>query len=158
MAIPQYREVIKLNPNDAIAHANLGCALAEQGKFEPAVQSYKEALRLNPQDAEIHLALGGVYETKGRTELAMREYQEAVQADPESRIRPHSSRVVDDGKGATGRGHGRVQPRRESQPGRRPGLYGIGRIYAAKGKRETAAENFSKAIRLEKIPPRKTTS
>ena len=34
-------------------------------------------------------------------------------------------------------------------------LYGIGRIYAARGKRETAAENFSKAIRLEKDPAKK---
>jgi len=49
MAIPQYREVIKLHPTDSLAHANLACALAEQGKFEPALQSYKEALRLNPR-------------------------------------------------------------------------------------------------------------
>ena len=34
-------------------------------------------------------------------------------------------------------------------------LYGIGRIYAARGKRETAAENFSKAIRFEKDPAKK---
>ena len=51
MAIPQYREVIKLTPNEPTAHANLACALAEQGKMEPALQSYKEALRLNPEDA-----------------------------------------------------------------------------------------------------------
>ena len=30
MAIPQYREAIKLNSSDAVAHANLACALAEQ--------------------------------------------------------------------------------------------------------------------------------
>src|SRR5207247_5362994 len=43
MAIPQYREVIRLSPNDPVAHSNLGCALAEQGKVEPAILQYKEA-------------------------------------------------------------------------------------------------------------------
>ena len=47
LAIPQYREIIRLQPDDAMAHANLACALAEQGKLEPALLEYKEALRLN---------------------------------------------------------------------------------------------------------------
>ena len=33
--------------------------------------------------------------------------------------------------------------------------YGIGRIYASSRKRESAAENFSKSLRLEKDPERK---
>ena len=44
MAVPQYREVIKQNPDDPLAHANQPSALAEQGKLEAAIMEYKEAL------------------------------------------------------------------------------------------------------------------
>ena len=30
MAIPQYREVLKLRPDEVVGHTNLACALAEQ--------------------------------------------------------------------------------------------------------------------------------
>ena len=59
MAIPQYREVLKLNPHDMMAHTNLACALAEQGKIEASIVEYKKALQLNADDAEVHFALGG---------------------------------------------------------------------------------------------------
>ena len=40
----------------------------------------------------------------------------------------------------------------KANPEEAQALYGIRRIYAAKGKRESAAENFSKPFASKKIP------
>jgi tetratricopeptide (TPR) repeat protein len=53
-----YREAIQLNPQDAVAHTNLGLLLKEQGRAEEAEAAYCEAIRLNPQDAVAHTNLG----------------------------------------------------------------------------------------------------
>ena len=60
MAIPQYREIIKLRPEDTLGHSNLACALAEQGKIDVAIKEYRVALELNADDAELRFALAGV--------------------------------------------------------------------------------------------------
>ena len=57
-AIREYQEALRLKPEDAQAHNNLGNALAEQGKVEEAIEAYREALRLNADNPEAHFNLG----------------------------------------------------------------------------------------------------
>ena len=47
-AIAEYREALRLNPNDDEAHFNLGVALGKKGDWDGAIAEYREALRLNP--------------------------------------------------------------------------------------------------------------
>lgn len=44
----EFREAIRLRPNNANAHYNLGAALAVSGKYEEANQQFQEVLRLDP--------------------------------------------------------------------------------------------------------------
>ena len=46
-AIAEYREAIRLKPDDAEAHCNLGVALLGQGKVDEAIAAHRAALRLN---------------------------------------------------------------------------------------------------------------
>jgi len=50
--------VIRLKPDYARAHLNLGVALGKQGKFEPALEEFNTTLRLNPDNklASQHIA------------------------------------------------------------------------------------------------------
>jgi tetratricopeptide (TPR) repeat protein len=155
MAIPQYREVIALKPNDPLARANLACALAEQGKIEAALMEYKEAIRLNPVDAELHFALGGVYEQKGRPDLAMGEYREALKAEPA--FAPAETRIgwILFDKGRKEEAMDAFNRALKLNPEDAQAYFGIGRIYAEREKHELATEHYAQALKLEKDPDRK---
>jgi tetratricopeptide (TPR) repeat protein len=51
-AAAAFREAIRLEPELAGAHNNLGCALAALGRFEEAGAAFREAVRLRPDYAE----------------------------------------------------------------------------------------------------------
>ena len=53
-AISHYKMAIKLNPDYANAHNNLGNALVAEGKNEEAISHYKMAIKLNP-DSPKHI-------------------------------------------------------------------------------------------------------
>ena len=49
-AIAEFREAIRLKPDYAEAHNNLGIALKAQGKLDEAIAEYRAAIRLKPDD------------------------------------------------------------------------------------------------------------
>jgi predicted O-linked N-acetylglucosamine transferase (SPINDLY family) len=53
-AVAAYRQAIRLKPDYALAHGNLGNALKDMGQLEEAVASFREAIRLKPDFAEAH--------------------------------------------------------------------------------------------------------
>ena len=57
-AVAEFRAAIRLQPDYAEAHYNLGNALAAQGKRDEAVAEYRTAIRLKPDYAKAHCNLG----------------------------------------------------------------------------------------------------
>ena len=47
-AIGQFEEAVRVKPDYALAHNNLGYALAQKGQLDEAIRQYQEALRLDP--------------------------------------------------------------------------------------------------------------
>ena len=47
-------QAIKINPDDAEAHYNLGHAYERSGMDKEAIESYAQAIRINPDYAEAH--------------------------------------------------------------------------------------------------------
>ena len=63
-AILQFREAIRLKPDDAAARNNLGIALVSKGQLDEAIRQFQAALRLKPNDAEIQKNLTRALELK----------------------------------------------------------------------------------------------
>ena len=82
-AIAEFRTAIRLKPDFAEAHYNLGIALAGQGKLEEAIAEYRAAIRLKPDDAEAHNNLGVALDGQGKLEEAIAEYREAIRLKPD---------------------------------------------------------------------------
>jgi tetratricopeptide (TPR) repeat protein len=79
-----WTSVTEVNPNDALAHVNLGNALLEiPGRMPDALSEYQTALRIYPGYADAHNNLGAILLQSGRTTEAVAEYQAAVRLDPE---------------------------------------------------------------------------
>jgi protein O-GlcNAc transferase len=47
-------KIVEDNPDDALAHCNLGLALQVQGKSDEGIAAFREAIRLKPDFDEVH--------------------------------------------------------------------------------------------------------
>lgn len=85
-AIAEYREAIRLRPDNAEAHISLGAALEKKGDLKGAGNEYLEALRLDPKNAAAHVGMGNVLVLEDNDYLdgEIAEYQEALRLDPKN--------------------------------------------------------------------------
>jgi Flp pilus assembly protein TadD len=80
-AMRAYREAIRLDPESASAHYNLGSSLARSGNFAEAERHLRAALKKKPE-ARTHAGLGIVLQALGRTDEARREIETAKALEP----------------------------------------------------------------------------
>ena len=74
-AVTEYRQFLKLHPEAAAIHSNLGAALAGLGRFEEALPEYKIALRQSPKLEGARLNLALVYYKMGKIDDAATELE-----------------------------------------------------------------------------------
>jgi tetratricopeptide (TPR) repeat protein len=110
MAIADFDEAIRLNPNMSAAYALRGRALyssasdvtsiaenfggvnvnsragkvtAEQSRvFDQAIADFTQALRLDPNNATIYVERGNAYDNKGDFDQAIADHTQAIRLDP----------------------------------------------------------------------------
>ena len=78
-----YEEALRINPDDAKAHYNLGIALGQAGRVQEATEQWEQALRINPDDAEAHYNLGVALSQAGRLPEAMKHWEQVLRLKPD---------------------------------------------------------------------------
>jgi tetratricopeptide (TPR) repeat protein len=73
-AIKQFKKAVKLDPQFAEAHNNLGSLYRFQGKLQEAVDECVLAVRLKPDLLAAHKNLAELYERLGRKDEAIEAY------------------------------------------------------------------------------------
>ncbi len=73
-AADAYRAFLKLRPNEAGAHSNLGAVLVKLSRYEEAIQEYQKAEKLLPGDPRIGMNLALAYEKSGRIREASEKF------------------------------------------------------------------------------------
>ena len=81
-AIRAYHEALRLDPEHAEAHVNLGRLLHERGAVTEAARHYREAAALRPADATAAYDLGVALQDLGRFEEAAEVYGAAIELAP----------------------------------------------------------------------------
>ncbi len=82
-AIRQFRKALELNPNNAVAHSNLGGVLVTQGEIAEGVVQLNEAIRLDPTNGSPHYNLGMLWSRQGKVDEAIEQLALAVQYRPD---------------------------------------------------------------------------
>ena len=83
------KQAVRLDPDDADAHYNLGNAYRESGKYKEAIKSYKKAIRIDPDFKEAHYNLGVAYGSSDehqesyKYQQAIESYKQAIRIDPD---------------------------------------------------------------------------
>ena len=72
------KKAIKINPNDALAHNNLGIVLVKLNRYEEAEKEYREAINLDRNLGLAHNNLGTLLHDLNRYDEAEKEYREAI--------------------------------------------------------------------------------
>ncbi len=78
-----YREILRLQPNNAAVHNNLGKAFQDQGMPGEAITCYRRAMAIKPDYVKAHHNLGNVLQHVGRLDEAVTLFQRAIDIDPE---------------------------------------------------------------------------
>jgi Flp pilus assembly protein TadD len=81
-AIVEYRISIKLNPDDADVHFNLGLAYLKKKQNKEAIGAYKKVVELSPRDAEAYKLLGIAYVQEGDKKEAVRQWKNSLRIEP----------------------------------------------------------------------------
>ncbi len=80
-AVEAFRSVLQQNPNNLLAHLNLGIIYNRSGKRDLAIESFKAAERLRPDLLQPPLLLTQVYVLEGRIEEAEQSVKRAIAND-----------------------------------------------------------------------------
>ncbi len=75
-------EVVRREPDNAMANYFFGVLLSQQGKFAEAVASYDRAIALNPDHAEAYNNRGIALSSLGRIEQGIASFDLALQKNP----------------------------------------------------------------------------
>ncbi len=82
-AITYLSEALRLNPNDAVAHNDLACALRQLGDRQQAMVHFRTAIRLQPDHALAHYNMGLLLTDLGDSDQGLREVQTARRLLPD---------------------------------------------------------------------------
>ena len=77
-----FREIIRIHPNIAEAHCNLGFLLQYNGQLDEAVSCYQKALELNPNLVDAYYNLGVIFQGRWQLDEAITYFQIALQLNP----------------------------------------------------------------------------
>ena len=78
MALEASMKTIRVNPDDAEAHCNLGKAANEMDCWGVAIEAFKEAIRIKPHYADAHYGMALAYAGLGCRAEAIEAFKLAV--------------------------------------------------------------------------------
>ncbi len=79
-AIAEYREAIRINPGDSVAHNQLGLVIMAEP--EEALREFREAAKINPKEAIPHNNIGYMLYKLKDDDGAIAEYRESIELNP----------------------------------------------------------------------------
>jgi len=83
-AVSDLNEIIKLDPNNALAYISRGDIYCIKDQFDKAIDDYMKAIKLDPDYAEGYKNRGKVHEQLGQEKKAIKDFKKALNLNPDN--------------------------------------------------------------------------
>jgi tetratricopeptide (TPR) repeat protein len=144
----QFLEVIKLKPDYAEAHDDLGVIYQLQGKLDAAIAETSEALRLRPDLIRARNNLGAALAAQGKTAEAMAAFRETLRRNPgNAETHYNLGKLLADQK-RTSEASAEFSEAIRLKPEYADPHYGLGMLWFAQEKIAEAQGEFENALRI----------
>jgi Flp pilus assembly protein TadD len=144
-----FEHALTVNPGSAVAHNNLGLALAAQNRITEASDHYMEALRLLPSYALAHYNLGHLLRSQGQTQEAIRHYTEAVRFLPTYAEAHNNLGMALANQGRSTEAIEHYTEALQLQPWNAEAHNNLGNALASQGQTQEAIRHYMEALRLQ---------
>jgi tetratricopeptide (TPR) repeat protein len=158
-AIAECQKALKIKPDFAAAHVDLGAALVENqrggdgarrqnGAVDEAIVHYRRALQIKPDFAQAHSDLGTALLLKGQVDEAIAHYQKALEIDPNFAEARYSLGNAFLAEGEYSESIAAYEAAVRIRPDYFEAHYNLGRVLATIGKTREALDEFNEALRV----------
>ena len=156
-AIAESREAVKIKPDLAAAHNNLGAALIQSkqrgGTIDEAIAHYRRALQIKPDFAQAQGNLGTALFLKGQVNEAIAHYQKALEIDPNYAEARYSLGNAFLAEGKYNESITAYENAVRIRPDYFEAHYNLGRVLATIGNTAEALKEFNEALRINEDSP-----
>jgi tetratricopeptide (TPR) repeat protein len=146
-AVRAYQEVVKKQPRNVAAYANLASAYAGAGKFKEELSALQKAVSLKSDDPTIRFNLGAAYERQKMEAEAIKEYERVLKinvddADAVERLADLALKNKQFGQAI------QYYEKLKTKHPRKASIYaGLGFAYGEQKKYRESAQNYENAIK-----------
>ena len=145
-AIPEWEKALKLDPDDARAHVNLGIALAETGRPEAALDHYRRAAEIEPGNPLIVGRLAAFLSRAGRADEAIPWFEKTVRLNPRDAAMEMNLAMALASTGKVNEAIAHLESAARLAPGDSGIQTNLGAALAMQGRTEEALQHLTKAL------------
>jgi serine/threonine protein kinase/Tfp pilus assembly protein PilF len=149
LAVAEFTEALRRNPQFALAYCNRGNAHAARGDDDQALADYAEALQIDPGCAGAYRQRGHLQAARGNHGAAIADYQRALRIDPADAAAHHGKGLVFYFKGDYERAIAGFTEALWTEPTYVLALNGRALAHTARGDLARALADFSAALRID---------
>jgi len=148
-AVNAYRQLLKLQPDDAEIQNNLGVILQQQGLLEASVDSFRKAISISKRFVQARYNLGNSYYQMGKLREAESTFQEVIYLDPSNVESYLNLGIIYLESGSLDEAESRLDKANLLDGDRSDVAYNLGLVKWSKGELKEAANWYERAIDLE---------
>jgi protein O-mannosyl-transferase len=148
-AMENHKKAIRLDPNNAEAHYNLGNILLSQRKNKEAIKEYQNAIRINPKYTKAQINLAVALTRENRINEAIMHATEAVKLEPNSFEAHYNLALALDKQDRTDEAIEHFAKAAKINPNDAEAHYNLAMDLMQQDRVDEAVENFSEAAEIE---------
>ena len=149
LAIADYNQALRINPNNSLAYNNRGIAYHSKGQGDLAIADYSQALRIDPNNALAYYNRGTEYHGKCQDDLAIADYNQALRIDPSNVLAYNNRGIAYHSKGQDDLAMADYNQTLRIDPNYALAYNNRGIVYHSEGQDDLAIADYNQALHID---------